>query len=207
MKTEQQTSSTQRIKAPDIRTATFEIVGTAPYVQNRFANKAELMEKHAAGSTAKTKKPREAKDFEGLYEKAKHRSTEGWLGIPAGSFRAGMISACRLVGFKMTYAKLSLFVEADGYDSDGNPLIKLEGEPELHTAYVRNDTGVVDVRARPMFKEWAARLRIRYDGEQFTESDVANLLMRVGLQVGIGEGRPDSKDSAGMGWGTFEVLR
>ena len=35
--------------------------------------------------------------------------------------------------------------------------------------------------------------------------DVTNLLMRVGQQVGIGEGRPDSKNSAGMGWGTFNV--
>lgn len=25
-------------------------------------------------------------------------------------------------------------------------------------------------------------------------------------QVGIGEGRNDSKNSAGMGWGSFEVL-
>jgi hypothetical protein len=28
---------------------------------------------------------------------------------------------------------------------------------------------------------------------------------RVGAQVGIGEGRPDSKNSTGMGWGTFEI--
>jgi len=27
----------------------------------------------------------------------------------------------------------------------------------------------------------------------------------VGLQVGIGEGRPDSKNSAGMGWGMFTI--
>jgi len=32
------------------------------------------------------------------------------------------------------------------------------------------------------------------------------LLARVGMQVGIGEGRPDSKNSAGMGWGLFEVV-
>jgi len=25
------------------------------------------------------------------------------------------------------------------------------------------------------------------------------------LQVGIGEGRPDSRDSAGLGWGTFKL--
>lgn len=35
--------------------------------------------------------------------------------------------------------------------------------------------------------------------------DVANLMNRVGAQVGIGEGRPDSKNSAGMGWGLFSI--
>jgi hypothetical protein len=28
----------------------------------------------------------------------------------------------------------------------------------------------------------------------------------VGRQVGIGEGRPDSRNSCGMGWGLFEIV-
>jgi hypothetical protein len=44
-----------------------------------------------------------------------------------------------------------------------------------------------------------------YDADQFTLEDVSNLLARAGMQVGIGEGRPDSKMSAGMGWGTFRI--
>jgi hypothetical protein len=39
-----------------------------------------------------------------------------------------------------------------------------------------------------------------------TEADIANLIARVGLQVGIGEGRPDSKQSAGLGFGLFEIV-
>ena len=59
-----------------------------------------------------------------------------------------------------------------------------------------------------MFREgWEADVRIRYDGDQFTASDVVNLLARAGLQVGIGEGRPDSKKSTGMGWGLFEIAK
>jgi len=40
----------------------------------------------------------------------------------------------------------------------------------------------------------------------FTSSDVVNLFNRVGAQVGIGEGRPDSKASAGLGFGLFEIV-
>lgn len=49
-------------------------------------------------------------------------------------------------------------------------------------------------------------LRIRFDADLFTKTDIVNLIMRVGAQVGIGEGRPDSKDSAGMGFGLFEII-
>jgi hypothetical protein len=115
-----------------------------------------------------------------------------------------MISACRLVGFKMTISKLSVFVEADGFDADeGTPLVKLEGKPRPLEMCVRNETGVVDVRIRPMFEAWSAKVKIRWDADIFSDTDVANLLMRAGMQVGILEGRPDSKGSAGMGWFAF----
>jgi hypothetical protein len=38
----------------------------------------------------------------------------------------------------------------------------------------------------------------------FSLDDMANLLMRAGLQCGICEGRPSSQ-SGGMGWGLFEI--
>lgn len=199
--------TTVTIKPANIQTAVFNIKGTAPLVQARFSKKGELMMKMAEGSTARSKKERKARDYEQEMRDAMHISTEGWQGLPAPAFRSGMISACRLVGFKMTLAKLSVFVEHDGIDAmDGQPLIKFEGEPELNTMHTRNATGVVDVRARPMWKEWSASVRIRYDADQFTVTDVTNLMQRVGMQVGIGEGRPDSKSSAGLGWGTFAIV-
>jgi hypothetical protein len=52
---------------------------------------------------------------------------------------------------------------------------------------------------------WTANLRIDFDADIFTGADIANLVLRAGVQVGIGEGRPFSKNSCGMGWGTFEI--
>jgi hypothetical protein len=194
------------IKPPKIQKALFNIVGTAPYVQARFSGKAmqAMMDKMEAGPTAQGKKLRKARDFDEDYKNAMHVSTDGWCGIPAGAFRQAMISACRLVGFKMTLAKLSVFVDADGFDKiDGIPLIKLEGKPERTDMAVRNATGVADIRIRPMWRKWSAKVVVNFDADQFTVQDVTNLMQRVGMQVGIGEGRPDSRDSAGLGWGTF----
>lgn len=200
--------ATVQIKAPNIQRAAFALVGTAPYVQARFSAKAmqAMREKMLAGSTASSKKKREARDFDDDYRQAMHVSAEGWYGIPAGAFRQAMISACRLVGFKMTLAKLSVFVEADGFDAvDGVPLVKIEGTPARLDMAVRNATGVADIRVRPIWREWSADLRVNYDADQFTLEDVTNLMRRVGMQVGIGEGRPDSRESAGLGWGTFDL--
>ncbi len=194
------------ITAPDFGILTLLIAGTAPLVIERFSKKAEMMAKMAQGQQAKNKKQRSARDYDVEAESARYRSEDGWEGMNAGAFRCGMISACRLVGFKMTLAKLCVSVLADGMDkTDGIPLVRIYGKSETFTAHTRNATGVTDVRSRPMYREWAANLRIQYDRQQFSATDVTNLLARVGQQVGIGAGRPDSKYSAGCGWGLFVI--
>lgn len=198
------------IQAPDFRLIELQIEGTSPLVINRFSAKAiEMMRQtQEAGSTAKSRKTREPKDFEALFENAKHVAEDGWEGIHAAAFRNGAISACRACGFKMTHAKLAFSVHADGFDRvDGAPLVRLiHGTAEQYVAPTRNATGVVDLRCRPMYRTWGANLRIKYDAGMLTAADVTNLIVRVGLQVGIGEGRPDSKASAGLGFGLFSVI-
>jgi hypothetical protein len=200
------------IQPPKFETANILIRGTAPLVMNNFSQKAReaIIAKQLAGSQARKDRKREAKDFEAAYEGARHLSDDGWDGIPASAFRNGMISACRVASFTMTLAKLSLFVEPDGFDrANSMPLVKItKGKPSPHTMHARPELGGMDIRVRPMWREgWEANLRLRWDADQFSASDVVNLLMRVGQQVGIGEGRPDSKRSAGLGWGLFEVVQ
>lgn len=200
------------IAPPNFQIAEFLIVGTAPYVQHKFSQKAieQMKSAQEAGSRAKTKKKREPKDFQECYNQAQYISREGWNGIPATSFRAAMVSACRTVGFVMTRAKLGFFIEADGYDATSKkPLVKFtKGKPEYFEEPVSLDSGGTDIRIRPMWTEgWEAVVRIRFDADMFDVSDIANLLLRAGQQVGIGEGRPDSKKCVGVGWGTFDVAQ
>lgn len=208
MAAKKQTAEAVTITAPDIRLVPVKITSTAPYVQNKFSAKMrQKMLDVQMDPTKRKQKTRDAKNPEELYEGAMHKLDDGSPGIPASAFRAAMIDACRLVGFKMTEAKMSVFVQADGFDADdGTPLVRFSGgEPEMTQLTVRNQTGVADVRVRPMWRKWEAIVRIQYDADQFKEADVLNLLLRAGLQVGVGEGRPFSKKSAGMGWGTFTI--
>lgn len=199
------------ITAPNFQVAEFLIRGDAPYVQNKFSAKAaaDMKAKMEAGSTAKKGAKREPKDFDALYLGAMHEMEDGSRGIPATAFRNALVSACRVVGFAMTRAKLSVFCVADGYDkNDRTPMVKFaKGKPHKHEQYVRNSTGVPDIRAQAMWDVgWEMLVRIRFDADQFTIDDVAALMMRAGQQVGVGCGRPDSTDSAGLGYGTFVIV-
>jgi hypothetical protein len=202
--------ATVTISAPDIRTAEFLIVGSAPLVINAFSQKAQaqMRAKQEAGSTAASKRKRQARDFDADLKRALHVSSDGWEGIVATSFKHALVSACRTVGFKMTLAKLGLFIEPEGFDRlNGLPLIRILSDAgyEQSLMHAPNTGGTFDLRVRPMWREWRMKLRISYDADMFTLSDVANLLMRAGRQVGVGEGRPDSKRSVGQSWGTFTV--
>ena len=88
------------------------------------------------------------------------------------------------------------------------PLVKItKGKPAMFITYTRNGASSVDLRARARWAEgWEAKVRITYDADQYDFKTILNLLERMGRTIGVGAGRPGSKDSAGQGWGTFTVV-
>lgn len=202
-------SKTVQIKAPNFLFAEFHIKGTAPLVIHRFSakTKEEMKLKMETGDKKAIKRVREAKNTDDLYNQARYTSKEGWDGFHAGAIRNAMISACRLVGFKMTIAKLTIFVQPDGWDEKESqiPLIRIYAKPKKQEDMARVETGQPYVTVRAAYHDWSAKIKIKWDADQFSIDDVTHLLMRVGEQVGLCEGRPDSKNSAGMGWGTFKL--
>lgn len=206
-KTQAESTGPITISAANIEQVTVRIVGDSPLMQCRFSAKAmQAMTDKMTGVTKPGSKARTPRDYEEDYNNAMHVSTDGWVGFPAAAIRNACISACRLVGFKMTIAKMSVFAMGEGLDKiDALPLIKIIGTSERTEMATRNATGVADIRVRPLWREWSATVTLRFDADQFHLQDVLNLLDRAGQQVGIGEGRPDSKSSAGLGFGTFHV--
>jgi hypothetical protein len=197
------------VTPPKFQRASVSIKGTSPYVQHKFSEKArKIMEdRMIEGSRGKNvRRAKPPRKFLEEYEAAMHRSAAGEYGIPAPGFRSALISACRLVGFSRPMARLSIFVESDYLDAEsGMPLVRLAGEPRIFPAPVRIGQTTSTVW-RPMWEEWSCILRVRWDADQFLPQDVINLIARAGGQVGVGEGRPDSKNSDGLGYGLFEVV-
>ena len=198
------------VSAPKFRYATIGITGTAPYVGNKMAARdmKAMRANQEAGQQAKSKKKREPKDFSKLHLEKIHYSQEGWAGIPCSAFRNAMIRACALVGYKMTNAKMSVFIEPDGFDrDDGQPLVRLYSphEPRSLEMIGRLSNGSTDILVRPQWMQWSCKIKVKWDEDQFSAQDVSNLLMRAGEQVGVGAGRPFSAETAGLGFGTFKI--
>src|SRR5690348_2833419 len=68
-----------KITAPKMRRIKLRIIGTAPYMQLRFSQKAmnTMIANMEAGSQAKSKRTRSARDFNDDYEQAFHRLPDG----------------------------------------------------------------------------------------------------------------------------------
>jgi len=199
------------VKAPNFRNIKLPLVGLACYVSNNMSPQSMKAMKDGMGGKKvdkKAKSERAAKDFQADYEGSLHcDKDEGWIGIPAAAFRASLIRACSGVGIEMTRGRQAFFVEADGVDKDGKPLVKItKGKPEYFEALVKNANGGSDLRARARFDAgWEALLSVSYDADMFSETTVANLTLRAGKTVGVGAGRPFSSASAGCGWGVFTI--
>ena len=83
------TRKTVVIRAPKFQHATFTLVGTAPLVIRRFSLKTaqEMEQKMEEGKSASSKKKREPKSTDDLFEQARYRSPEGWDGFPSSAIR------------------------------------------------------------------------------------------------------------------------
>ena len=197
------------ITPPNFKELRVPIRGTTPLVQCKFSIKARqtMMETQQAGQQAKKGKKREPKDFEKVYNDSRHIAVEKWDGINAIGFRHALVDTGKMCGFFKVIGKQALFVVADGFTIDGIPLVKItKGEPRMHISEARA-SGKTDLRSRPMWDAgWEAIVKIEYDADVFSATEVINLMARVGKQNGVGEGRANSKASVGCGWGHFEVI-
>lgn len=195
------------VTAPNFQTLEVRIKGSAPLMVHKFSMKARKQIEAKQTSEDKVKKARAPKDYKAEFNAARYVSKQGWDGFYAGSIRNAMIRAASYGGgLSMTAAKGLLFVVAEGFDrEDGTPLVRIIGKAVHDTRPARNDGGGIDMRNRPRYDTWSAKLKINYDADLLSAQDLLNLLARAGESVGIGDGRPSSPNSNGCGFGTFQV--
>jgi hypothetical protein len=182
------------IKQPEIRQVVLEVVGTAPLIQNNFGQKTieQMLRKHMGISVQReAKKPRE------VLEQAKIKNEAGRVSIPPVAFKAAMLSASvALKSLKKTQLRTQMYVAGNSVP------IKFEREiPRMDMVRTAGMGRTPDVRFRPSFEGWSARIAIQF-GDLLTIQTIVDLLNRAG-SVGVGEWRPEKNGT----FGTFTVSR
>lgn len=171
-----------------------EIEGTATLIQNCFNQKAieEMLRKHMGLPGQKQKKvPAEC------VERAIIRNTAGDVCIPPTAIKKAMLTAAMQVkGLKKTSLRASLFIEGGSI-----PISFARMVPRMDMTRLSGMGRTPDVRFRPSFEEWKARLIILFS-ESMPVQTVVDLLARAG-NVGVGEWRPEKDGNHG----TFAVTR
>jgi len=182
------------IEQPNILSVGLEVTGTADLIQNRFSQKSveQMLKKHMGISVQReSKKPRE------VLEDATVRNIEGVIAMPPTGFKLAMISAATQVkGLKKTQLRTALFIEGNSI-----PITYREMVPRMDICRTSGIGRVPDVRFRPSFQDWKARMIIQFSDTLSVQS-VVDLLNRAG-QVGVGEWRPEKNGV----FGTFKVTR
>ena len=190
-------SKPQRIEVPSLDLHRVQVVvkGTSDLVTHNWNEKAKNQMRAAQQHRAKLKK--EAKVPEELFEASKYKNEAGEDCVKAAFFKAAMVAAGRFVdGINMTQLRMSLFVVGD--------LLPLEFEScEMREDMVRLASGVADMRYRPGYKGWKARLTIEFPPTEISLSQVLLLVRMAGQRVGICEGRPEKSKT--LQWGRFDI--
>ncbi len=185
--------------------AVFEIVGISPLLVCAWSHKAK--EEMLAKQMKKAKRGREAKNPEECYLNSRYISTEGWDGVPAGGIKGCLVNACRATDVAMTIAKRMIFIHSQGTTKDGQELVKIEGEREMHQGMVRVSNGEPDIRFRAIYREWSMKLEIEFLENMISAEQIGNLIELAGYVEGLCEHRPGSpKNNTGSN-GRFRLKR
>ena len=183
-----------RIDAETIRVP---IVGVTPLIVNRFSAKAK---KQMLDAMQGQRSPKVAKDPDGEYQDSLYRfkGAEGF-GVPAVAFKKAMVGATRLFGkdVSMVLVRQTIFVHGEPGE-DGQPLVRIVGEPAMREDVVTVGRGGHDLRYRGEFREWRAVVEITYVSASFTRGSVLTLLDAAGLGVGVCEWRPERNGDFGQ---------
>lgn len=190
----------------DIRLMEVAVVGDSPLIVHAWSEKAK---REMLGKQMKVAKPaKEAKDPKADFEAAMYRLADGGYGFPSVAFKNAAVTAgTSVAGLTKIQARQAFHILGEDADIQGAfegsksrvNLVRIEGgKPSMREDMVRVGMGTADLRYRPEFSEWHAKLLVRYNANVLSESQILNLLNVAGFAVGVGEWRPEKDGQYGM---------
>tara|TARA_Y100000296_G_scaffold62819_1_gene73044 strand:- start:205 stop:798 length:594 start_codon:yes stop_codon:yes gene_type:complete len=183
------------IKPPNFQQVTLDVTGLTPLIQNKMKESVMKMMEDVRTGKKPSQKSRKAVDPKKSMLESSYLQDDGSFGFPASAFKQCAVRAAKALGVNMTDARTLFFVIPNA--PDGECVAIKSNKPILRKDPVNVKTGK-DLRFRPEFRKWKAKLLVRYDADRVTVEQVANLLNHGGQTVGVGEWRPEKNGTFGM---------
>lgn len=196
------------IELPALKIGLMEVtlISDSPLIVHAWSQKAKL--EMLRKQMKKAKAAKEAKDPRADYEAAMYRTADGGYGFPSVAFKNAAVTAgTSVAGLTKIQARQAFHILGEDADIEGAfdgsksrvNLVRIEGgEPQMREDMVRVGMGTADLRYRPEFPKWRARILVRYNENVLSESQILHLLNVAGFAVGVGEWRPEKDGQYGM---------
>lgn len=180
----------------DTETLRVPIIGTSPLIVHKFSEKSK---RQMLDGMQGRKSPKQAKNPEAEYTAAFYRHDDEGYGFPVIAFKAATVGGARFFGksISMTALRQFVFFDAELSKTDGQKLVRLDGEPHMREDVVRVGMGSADLRYRPEFIEWRTAIDVIYVRSMLTRESVLSLIDAGGMGVGVGEWRPEKRGDFG----------
>ena len=191
------------IRAMEVATSRFALLGITPMIQNRLPEKARqelLMPKgrKTAADKASSLKHDPLAEFRSSPHRISDENAPTLIGIPASAVKKALAAAALdIPGAKKSQVGRLTFVRGD--------IVPVFGIPQVMCAITRSaDMGrTPDVRTRAVLPQWAAVVEIEHPAEIISSTSLANLLAAAGRFIGLGDWR--SEKGAGN-YGSFTIV-
>lgn len=175
------------VKDLHIRQVVIPIKGISPLIVHAWSEKSKKMIADKQAGKAKNKR-HEIRNPQEEFEGAKHIAADKWEGYPAAGFKAAMVRAAKIIGMVMKDTQTAFFVNAD---CERTQLVRIYGKSKMRDDMVRVGIGASDIRYRPEYVEWSAKLNIEYNEGVLSIDQIHQLVKVAGYSCGIGEMRPE----------------
>lgn len=169
----------------NIQTMELVLVGDSPLIVHAWSKKAKqaILDKQQK----KASKGKDVRDPKRDYEEAFYKMPDGNYGFPAVAFKAAAVTACSQTdGISKVFARQTFHVL-------GGEFVRIYSrkEPKMREDMVRIGMGTADLRYRPEFQDWWARIQIEYNASAISKEQLVNIFNTSGFGVGVGEWRPE----------------
>jgi hypothetical protein len=168
------------------------LVGLTPLLQHAWGQKALIQ---LIGTMTGWDMPQANKDLMQEYEEAFYRNTKGEAVIPCRIIKRCILDGALATKKAVFKTDLGKYLRVEGLTAP----IEGEARMDIRPASVGGRNRSVDIRARPVFDEWAVEVILRFNPNNIPVDKVLLALQSAGDAIGLCEWRPSAKQPGEYG--------